>query len=244
MGNRVALISGASRGIGAELAREFVRAGYRVGVNYNASEPAALALCAELGEAALPLRADVSDPAQVEAMFETLENRFGPPETLVCNAGTALQKLVTDTTDGDWSRVFAVNAGGVFHCCRRAAGHMIREKRGCIINISSIWGLSGASMESAYAASKAAVQAFSMSLAQELGPSGIRVNCIAPGVIDTQMNACHRAETLSELAASTPLGRLGRPADIAKLAVFLASEDASFITGQVICADGGFLKNP
>lgn len=242
MEKKVALITGASRGIGAATARVFARAGWRVGIHYNNSEAAALALCAELGrENAVPLQADVADPAQVEAMFKTLEGSFGPPEALICSAGLSLQKLVTDTTDADYRRLLSVNLDGVFFCCRRAIPHMVREKKGSIVTISSMWGLTGACMESVYAASKAAVQAFSQSLASELGPSGIRVNCIAPGVIDTDMNACHSPETLAALAEETPLGRLGKAEEIGELALFLASEQASFVTGQVIAADGGFL---
>lgn len=241
MENKIVLITGASRGIGAATARVFAQAGYQVGIHYNKSRDAALALAAALGPCALPLQADVAEPAQVEAMFQKLEDHFGPPETLVCAAGIALDRLVTETSDADFRRLFAVNVEGVFSCCRRALPHMIREKRGCIVTISSMWGLTGASMESVYAATKGAVQAFTKSLASELGPSGIRANCIAPGVIDTEMNAAYGPQALAQLAEDTPLGRLGRPEEIGQLACFLASPAASFITGQVICADGGYL---
>lgn len=241
MEERIVLVTGASQGIGAAAARIFARAGYRVGIHYNKSEAEARALCAALGPCALPLQADVADPEQVDAMFSQLEQSFGPPDTLVCCAGLSLQKLVTDVTDAELRRIFAVNFDGTFFCCRRALPHMIREKRGSIVTLSSIWGLSGASMESVYAASKGAVQAFTKSLASELGPSGIRVNCIAPGVIDTRMNAAHSPETLADLAEDTPLGRLGTPEEIGNLAFFLSAPESAFVTGQVLCADGGFL---
>ena len=241
MDGKTVLVTGASGGIGAATARIFAGAGYQVGIHYNNREATALALCRELGEHALPLRADVADADQVEAMFQKLEAHFGPPEVLVCCAGLALQKLATDTTDADYRRIFSVNMDGVFYCCRRAIPYMVREKRGSIVTISSMWGLSGASMESVYAASKGAVQAFTKSLASELGPSGVRVNCIAPGLIDTDMNRDHSPETLAALQEETPLGRMGTPEEIGRLAYFLSSPQAAFVTGQILCADGGFL---
>ena len=232
---KTALITGASRGIGAACARALSAAGFDVIINYNSSEKAAEKLAAELGCRAL--RADVSDPDAVARMFEAA----GGVDVLVCCAGIALTKLFTDTDADDWRRVFGVNIDGTANCCRAAIPHMVHRKYGRIITVSSMWGVSGASCEAAYSASKAAVIGLTKALAKELGPSGITVNCVAPGVIDTDMNAALTPETLRELAEETPLCRIGTPEDVAAAVRFLASDDASFITGQVLGVDGGFV---
>ena len=230
---RKALITGASRGIGAECARRLAADGWEVCINYNKSEDAALALAAEIGGTAV--KADVSSFLEVAQMFETV----GTVDLLVCNAGIAGQQLFTDMTPTDWRRMFSVNTDGIFNCCRCAVPAMIHRKSGNIITISSIWGQTGASCEVAYSASKAAVIGFSQALAKELGPSNIRVNCICPGVIDTEMNAHLSESDMESLREETPLCRIGSPADIAEAVRFLASDGAGFITGQVLAVNGG-----
>lgn len=229
-----ALISGASRGIGRACARVLAADGHAVVINYLHSRSEAEALAAGTGGTAI--RADVSDPCEVQAMFAAA----GDVDVLVCNAGVALQKLFTDTTWEDWRRLFAVNVDGAYNLIRAALPHMIHEKYGRIVLISSVWGVHGASCEAAYSASKAALIGLTRALAKELGPSGITVNCVCPGVIDTDMNAALGSETLASLAEDTPLCRLGTPEDVASLVRYLCSGEAGFITGQIIGADGGF----
>lgn len=229
-----ALVSGASRGIGAAIARALACGGHFVVVNYRESREKAEALAESIGGVAV--RADVSDPAAVENMFKVVGN----VGILVVNAGIAMQKLFTDTTYDDWRHIFSVNVDGAYNLIQAALPHMIHEKWGRVVLVSSVWGVRGASCEAAYSAAKAALIGLTKALAKELGPSGITVNCVAPGVIDTDMNANLDSETLSALADATPLCRLGTPEDVAALVRFLCSDEACFITGQVIGADGGF----
>lgn len=241
---QVALVTGASRGIGRAVAMELGRAGYAVCINYLNSEDAARQAAEALragGSDAIALRADVADGAAVAEMVRRTEKELGPVTLLVNNAGVAGQAQFQDISDEMWDRYLAVNLGGARNTIRAVLPHMLSEKRGAIVNISSIWGLRGASCEVAYACTKAAIIALTRSLAMELAPSGIRVNCVAPGVIDTDMVQVLGQETLRDLAEQTPLGRLGRPEDIAHAVAFLASDKASFITGQVLGADGGFI---
>ena len=233
--SKKALITGASRGIGAQCARTLAEDGWDVFINYNRSEGAALALAGEIGGTAV--KADVSDFMAVAKMFEIT----GGLDLLVCNAGIARQQLFTESTPADWRHIFAVNADGVYNCCRCAVPYMVYNKKGSIITISSIWGQTGASCEVAYSASKAAVIGFTKALAKELGPSGVRVNCIAPGVIDTEMNANLSESDLDALKDETPLCSIGSVKDIAEAVRFLASDSASFITGQVLGVNGGML---
>ncbi len=237
------IITGGGTGIGAACVRRFAREGFSVIINYRRSRAAAQALERELNKAGcsvLAVKADVSVPEQAEMLVERCVEAFGAPEVLVNNAGIALpQQLITETTPREFDRVIRVNAGGTYNCCRAALPHMIRRHSGAIVNISSIWGVTGGSCETAYSASKGAVIALTKALAKEVGPSGVRVNCVAPGVIDTRMNSALDAETLAELADAAPLCRLGTPEDVANAVWFLASPDAAFITGQVLGVDGG-----
>lgn len=228
-----ALITGASRGIGAACARALKAAGYDVIINYNNSESAAKELAKELNAKAV--KADVSDAQQVAQMFK----ETGAVDVLVCNAGISMFKMFCDMTNDDWQKIFSVNFGGTVNCIQEALPGMIHNKFGRIITLSSIWGVSGASCESAYSASKAAVIGLTKSLAKELGPSGITVNCIAPGVIDTDMNAHLTDEIMDELKEETPVCSIGKAEDVAQAVCYLAS--APFVTGQVLGVNGGFL---
>ena len=237
-------ITGASRGIGRACALLFGQKGWNVAVNYRTSESAALSLCRELegmGVKALALQGDVSDAAQVRRMASRAEYAFGGIDVLVNNAGIAQQKLFTQLTESDWDRMFDVNVKGMFHCCQAVAPMMIAAGKGSIVNLSSMWGQVGGACEVHYSAAKAAVIGFTRALAKELGLSGIRVNCVAPGVIDTEMNAALGPETMESLREQTPLGCIGTPEQVAQAVLFLAGEDSSFITGQVLSPNGGFV---
>lgn len=239
-----ALITGGSRGIGAAIAAALARAGYAVAINYNHSADAAEALAVSLraeGRAALPVQADVSDPAQVAAMFAAVENQLGAVSVLVNNAGIAQQKLFTDLSDADWRRMMGVHLDGAFYCCRAALPAMIRARYGRILNIASMWGQVGGSCEVHYSAAKAGLIGLTKALAKEEGPSGITVNCIAPGVVDTDMMASFSAEDRAALADETPVCRLGNADEVAAAAVFLCSPAAGFITGQVLGVNGGLV---
>lgn len=237
---RTVLITGASRGIGAQTARIFSEKGYRVIANYNRSETAAKELLSE-GAAADIIRADVSDPDQVRIMFSEIEEKFGGVDILVNNAGIAQTKLFTDITDEDWERMLSVNLSSAFYCCRSALPYMIRQHFGRIINISSMWGQVGGSCEVHYSAAKAGIIGLTKALAMEEGLSGITVNCVAPGVIRTDMTAGLSAEDIRCLADETPTGTIGTPEDIARTVLFLADDKSSFITGQVLGVNGGFV---
>ena len=241
---KIALVTGSSRGIGRAIARELAREGWKVCINYRVRRDCAESLLEEIsafGGEAMIYGADVSRRQEVNAMVAAIKEKWGEVSLLVNNAGVAGQALFQDVTDELWHRYFSVNVDGAFHAIQAVLPPMLREHAGCIINVSSMWGLRGASYEVTYSCTKAALIAMSRSLALELAPTNIRVNCIAPGVIKTDMLDALPAEVLPQLAEETPLRRLGTPEDIAHLAVFLASDKSSFITGQVITADGGFI---
>ena len=233
--NKSALVTGGGRGIGAAISRVLAASGYHVYINYLKSRAAAEVLARETGGTAI--HADVSDAGQVREMLL----QAGPLDALVINAGVGHTGLFTDMTGADIRRVLDVNLVSAINCLEAALPGMISRKSGRIVLISSMWGVTGASCEAVYAASKAALNALGVSLARELGPSGIAVNCVAPGVIGTEMNRHLSPAELGALADATPLGRLGTPEDVAELVGFLLSDRAGFITGQVIRADGGFI---
>ena len=239
------LITGASRGIGAACARRFARDGWKVAVHYYKSEAEALALAEELraaGAEAVPVRGDLSDPAQAARAVEAAQAALGHLDALVCNAGVALPvQLLTDTTDDQWRRVMGTDLDGVFFTLRAAIPGMVSRKRGAIVTISSMWGVTGGSCEAPYSAAKAGVIGLTKALAKELGPSGIRVNCVAPGAIETDMTAFLTPEDRAALADEAPLGRMGTPEEVAEAVRFLAGEEARFITGQVLRVDGGMV---
>ena len=242
---KVALITGSSRGIGRAEAIKLAHDGYAVCINCVEREDKAQEAVEQLvseGCEAMWYKADVSDSTAVKQMVAAIEEKLGAVTLLVNNAGIAKQCLFQDMSEDYWRHIFDVNLNGAFNTIHAVLPNMLHEHSGCIINTSSIWGQHGASCEVAYSATKHAIIGLTRSLAQELAPTNIRVNCVAPGVIDTDMVQVLGTETLDALAEDTPVGRLGRPEDIAAVVSFLASDAASFITGQVITSDGGFMK--
>lgn len=241
---KTVLITGASRGIGAAAARLFASGGYNVVINYKNSEDKALALCKEInyvGGSALCFKADISNREEVAAMVDFAKSNFGEIGCLIHNAGIGKQMLFTDISENDWNEMMGVHLSGAFNCIQEVLPAMIRKNQGVIINVSSIWGMVGASCEVHYSTAKAGLIGLTKALAKEVGPSGIRVNCIAPGVIDTEMNSNLSPDDLAALCDETPLGRLGTPEEVAQLMLFLCSDNAKFITGQVISPNGGFV---
>lgn len=235
---RRVLISGGSRGIGAECVRRYTSLGDAVVFIYNKSSGSAQALSAETG--AIAIQADVSDAVEAKSAVNQAVEKLGGIDILVNNAGVAHIGLFTDLTDDEWQRLCDTNLSSAIYLSREASKYMIRQHSGSVVNIGSVWGRAGASCEVAYSATKAGLRGFTRALAKELGPSGITVNCIEPGVIDTEMNAALDEETRASLADETPLGRLGTSADVAATVEFLTSPEAAFITGQILGVDGGF----
>ena len=239
-----AFVTGGSRGIGRAVVRRLAAEGFAVGIDYLQAKEAAEALAAEIcaaGGRALAVQADVSDRDAVTAAIGQVEAAFGPITCLVNNAGIAEPHQFQDIDSTFWHRIFAVNVDGAYHTIQAVLPGMIHRKAGTIVNISSIWGQRGASCEVAYSATKAAIIGLTRSLAAELAPSGIRVNCVAPGVIHTDMVEVLGEDTLRSLAEETPMGRLGKPEDVAAAVAFFCREESAFVTGQVLTADGGFI---
>ena len=239
------IITGASRGIGKACALIFAENGYDLLLCYQSREEAAKAVAREaeaFGVRAKVFQMNMESLSDCRRTVAKAMMEFGGIDALVCNAGISLPVLFTQTTEEEYDRVFSVNTKGVFFLSQAAAKEMISAGKGAIVNVSSMWGVAGASGEVAYSASKAAVIGLTKALAKELAPSGIRVNCVAPGVTDTEMNACYDEDAMEALSERTPLGRIADPREIAEAIFFLASEKASFITGQTLTVDGGFIS--
>ena len=237
--DKVVLITGGSRGIGACAVRRFAREGYMVAFTYLNSEQKAISLASEVG--ALPIKADGASSEQInDAVRATLE-KFGRIDVLINNVGISEFALFTDITDEAWHRMLDTNLSSAFYASRAVLPHMINKKSGCIINISSMWGEVGASCEVHYSVSKAGLIGLTKALAKEVGPSGIRVNCVSPGLIKTDMNASLDADAIEEILEQTPLERIGSVDDICDALVFLAGESSSFITGQILGVNGGLI---
>ncbi len=242
--SKTVLITGSSRGIGRATATLFAEQGYQVMIHYHRAEREALDLYDQLTDRQCHVavyQADIADGRQVHQLVDRTLEIFGGIDVLVNNAGISQQKLFTDITEAEWDMMMDVNMKAMFHSCQAVLPHMIHKKRGKIVNISSIWGLTGASCEVHYSTAKAAVIGFTKALAKELAPSNIHVNCVAPGIIVTDMNGFLNAEDMRELAAETPLQRLGTVGEVANCIYFLASEQSDFVTGQVISPNGGYV---
>jgi 3-oxoacyl-[acyl-carrier protein] reductase len=242
MNRKTAVVTGGSRGIGRSISENLAREGYNVVINYRSSEQNAEELKERLlseGFSVDIFRADVSVACEAESLIEFAKMRFGGLDVLVNNAGIAEIKLFTDITDEDWDKMIKTNLNSVFYCSKHALKYMLPQKSGKIINISSIWGLIGASCEVHYSVTKAGIIALTRSLAKELGPSNIHVNCVAPGVIDTDMNGGFSEDELRDIKNDIPMMKIGLPQDIADAVLFFASDKSNFITGQVLSPNGG-----
>ncbi len=235
---KTVLITGASGGIGAAIAREMSHAGYNIALTYNKNKEKAEKLCAEM-ESAQAFHCDISSFESVEKLYADVLSAFGRIDAVVNNAGTAFTGLVQDMTEAEILHLVNTDLNGVIYSTKFAANHMVKNHSGVIVNISSIWGVVGASCEAVYSAAKGGVVTFTKAMAKEIGPSGVRVNCVSPGVIKTSMLDRYTDEDLQALADETPLGCIGMPQDVAKAVKFLISDDAAFITGQNIVVDGG-----
>ena len=239
---RIALITGASRGIGRATALELASAGAAIGVNYRSDEAGASVVVAEIeaaGGRALALQADVADPEDAAALVARCEDELGEIDALVCNAGITRDNLIARITPEDFDAVIATNLGGTFHVCQAAGRRMLRRRRGSIVTMSSIVGVHGNAGQTNYSASKAGLIGLTKSLAKEIGSRGVRVNCIAPGYISTELTDVLPESAREALLGATPLGRLGEPEDVARCVRFLVSDASGFVTGAVLAVDGG-----
>ena len=232
------IVTGGSRGIGRACVELFCEHGCDVAFIYCMNDDAADDCADETG--AFAIKADLSDPTEAEWAYNKAVEHLGGVDVLVNNAGISESGLVTDVTDEKWHHVMDTNLSSAFYMSRLASREFVAQQSGVIINIGSVWGRVGASCEAVYATSKAGLRGLTLSMAKELGPSGVRVNCVEPGVIDTDMNACYDEDDIAALCEETPLFRIGDPSEVAELVCFLASEKASFITAQIIGVDGGF----
>lgn len=240
--SKTVLITGASGGIGSAIAEKFAILGYNVAIHCNKNTEQAEKLCNEIrnnGKNAMVVSADVSSEAAVDSMFEKIESNFGGVDVLVNNAGISQIKMINDVTSDEWQKMFDVNTKSAFLCSKRAISHMVRSSWGRIINISSMWGIVGASCEVPYSASKSALIGFTKALAKELAPSGITVNCVAPGFIETKMNSHLSAEETAEFLSEIPVMRAGKPYEVANAVAFFANEGSGYVTGQTLAVDGG-----
>lgn len=241
---KTAIISGASRGIGAKIAQQLAKNGYLVIVNYNNSQQKAQQLCDDIKSQrgmAVAYKADMSKPDEIKAMTDYVQKDFGTIDLVVANAGIGLNSLLIDTTDEQIHDLIYTNMVGTITLCRECAKHMLKNHKGNIITISSMWGQVGASCESVYSATKGGIISFTKAIAKELGYNGIRANCIAPGLIDTEINSNLSGEDIQSLVDETPVGRIGTTQDIANAVLWLASEESGFVTGQVISVNGGMI---
>ncbi len=240
MKKKTVLVTGASRGIGYDTAKLFYENDYNVVINYKTSKEKAEQLSAEL-PGSLAIYADISNPSDVRNMFDIVHKKFGGVDVLVNNAGISHTDVFGDVSYERWREIFATNVDGAFNCTKEALPYMINQKNGKIVNVSSIWGITGASCEVAYSTTKAAIIGFTKALAKELGPSNICVNCVAPGIVDTDMNKNIDTMVLSQLIEEIPLEKIGTTRDIANTILFLASDLANYITGQVLSPNGGMV---
>lgn len=239
MNSKTVLVTGGSRGIGKSIVKKFAQNGYNVILNYNKSFDNAKAIEDEF-ENVSSFKADVSNPKEILAMIEFAKERYGKIDVLVNNAGISSNGLLQDLSNEEWQRIFDVNVTGTFNCTKAVLPQMLERHFGKIINISSIWGITGASCEVAYSASKAAIIGFTKALAKEVGPSGIRVNAVAPGIVMTDMVSNFTMEEFEDIQNQIPLGEIGSTEDIANTVYFLASDESNYITGQVISPNGGW----
>lgn len=239
--NKVILVTGSSRGIGAEMIRMLAQEGYKVVLNYNHSEEAAKKIQKDLlkeGKYIEIFKADVSERNEVKSLIKFTLEKFKTIDILINNTGIAQEKLFSEITDEDWNNILQNNLNSAFYCTQEALPTMLHNKNGCIINISSIWGITGASCEVAYSTTKAAINGFTKALAKELGPSNIRVNAIAPGIISTEMNNRLTNQELENIKNEIPLEKIGKPEDVAKCAKWLIEDN--YTTGQIISVNGGW----
>ncbi len=239
---KVALVTGAGKGIGAAIVKRLCKDGYSVAINYNTSEQRALSLCSFCvaeGFTVLPVKCDISVSSEVEGMFSEIEEKLGSVQLLVNNAGVSHWGLFDTVTDEEWGKVLGTNLTGTFNCTRRAIPSMLKNKYGRIVNISSVWGQEGASCEAIYSATKAGIIGLTKALAKEYAPSGITVNCVSPGVIDTDMMSRFSDEEKAEICEDIPAGRMGTPEEVADTVAFFADEKSSYITGQILGVNGG-----